>query len=316
MEDLPDLTPPVPAPLPIRNPKSTIRNLGLRPPIGFVLRILPLRRLCPRPDRRLPRHGVPLRTRPARHLFQSAIRNPQSAIWAPGPRLGLFCAFRLFVEPAPDLIGGCLGVQCRSAPSPPDIFPAARNWVCSAHLPSGRAKLGSFGAFDLRHLPASGLFQSAIRNPKSAILGPRPRNWVRFARLTPRPSYGHTATAFAHMPQSPQVWLRFARFPPAVGPGAGEIGFVLRTWPPVTACGGAELGSFGADVIPAGRLQSAIRNHQSAIAGPPAPLARPFKLEPVLRGAHSIPIIFMGWCHWLFLTVSDRRHRRRAHFYI
>jgi hypothetical protein len=148
---------------------------ALRPgQIGFVLRIRP--------------------PAPAPGVFQSAIPNPQSCasgpqigfvshvslsgraafhtrtpfaqipwstqVWLcfahlpPGRvRMGLFCTFRLFVEPAPDRIGGCPGMQCRSAAGPPDIF-------------RGRGQIGFVSHNYLRQPPAGG------------------QNWVRFAPFT------------------------------------------------------------------------------------------------------------------------------------
>jgi hypothetical protein len=67
----------------------------------------------------------------------------------------------------------------------------------------------------------------------------------------------HTATAFAHIPQSLQVWLRFAQSAPSPAPA------------------GAKLGSFCTSCLrrppQAGVFQSTIRNRQSAILGPPGP---------------------------------------------
>jgi hypothetical protein len=47
-------------------------------------------------------------------------------------KLGSFRTFGLFVEPAPDLIGGWA--------SPPDIFRGGRDWVCSAHIVTNGTK--------------------------------------------------------------------------------------------------------------------------------------------------------------------------------
>jgi hypothetical protein len=140
------------------------------PGIGFVLHDSALRGACPRPDRGLPRHGVPLRGRPARLLppvERNWVRFAQSA-HAPGPR-----------------------------PTQP-----AGNWVRFAHLPSGRAKLGSFCAFTLR--PGQIGFVLRISLP---------------GRATP-----HTTRAFAHIALSPQIWLRFAQFPPSPAYGWGKLG--------------------------------------------------------------------------------------------
>jgi hypothetical protein len=59
---------------------------------------------------------------------------------------------------------------------------------------------------------------------RSAIVGPRPPNWVRFARFTPGRATAHTITTFAHIPHSPQVWLRFAQFPPSTASGRAKLG--------------------------------------------------------------------------------------------
>jgi hypothetical protein len=102
--------------------------------------------------------------------------------------------------------------------------PAARDWVCSAHLPSGRAKLGSFRASCLRHSSAAGIFQSAIYNPQSAIAGgSRPTNWLCLpVRKTAHNSHNpFTTNDFARIPAGAN-WLCSASFlsrPPAKGPG-------------------------------------------------------------------------------------------------
>jgi hypothetical protein len=123
------------------------------------------------------------------------------------PKLGSFCTF-----------GSWQVASARSAAARqarPTSSATARNWVRFAHQPSGRAELGSFctTAFGgdpraegrgrtarprrpnwvrfarLSPVPAGGVFQSAIHNHQSAILGPRPPNWLRFAHFTPRPSH-------------------------------------------------------------------------------------------------------------------------------
>jgi hypothetical protein len=52
-----------------------------------------------------------------------------------GGQIGFVCTFHLFVEPAPDLIGGCPGMKCRSAPGTTDFW---ADWVCFAGSPSAR----------------------------------------------------------------------------------------------------------------------------------------------------------------------------------
>jgi hypothetical protein len=133
--------------------------------------------------------------------------------------------------------------------------PARRNWVRFAQPPSagtrgrrvegrGRTarKLGSFCAFRLR---------AACFNPQSAIEGPRPANWVRFARFTPRP--GHTRqlplttypspTKFGFVlhnflgqpPAAGRNWVRFVHLPSGTPLGRGKLGsfcaFGLRRAP-------------------------------------------------------------------------------------
>jgi hypothetical protein len=80
-----------------------------------------------------------------------------------------------------------------------------------------------FCAFCLGRTPPPGLLQSAIRNPQSAIVGlrhklglfcafclgrtpPAGRNWVRFARFTPRPRHAPDNDALCpHTPVSPSL---------------------------------------------------------------------------------------------------------------
>ncbi len=90
------------------------------------------------------------------------------------------------------------------------------------------------------------------------------RNWVRFARLPSGRATPNRLTAFFHILQSPQVWVRFAQFPPSAPPPGGNWVRFARFDP--------KLGSFCTFRLrhsPAGGvLQSAIRNHQSAIESP------------------------------------------------
>jgi hypothetical protein len=152
-----------------------LRHACGRDRIGFVLHDPPLRR-----------SGVPAQL--------LSIRNPQSPIrnrGAPGPQIG----FVLHI-------------------SPPASAPAGRNWVRSARFASGvprpRVKLGSFCTFCLRHSPARGLFQSAIRNHQSAIEGP------------PAPKLGSFCTF--HSPADP----RPTRRPLPTYPSPPKFGFVLH----------------------------------------------------------------------------------------
>jgi hypothetical protein len=93
----------------------------------------------------------------------------------------------------------------------PDLTPASPHLTppCG-HSTSGRAKLGSFCTFCLRHSSTAGIFQSAIYNPQSAI-----------ARA-PGPQIGFVLHDFLRQPATPGPnWVRFAQFDP-------EIGFVWR----------------------------------------------------------------------------------------
>jgi hypothetical protein len=114
---------------------------------------------------------------------------------AAGAKLGSFCAFRLFVESAPDLIGGCPACSAAPRQARPTSSAGGRDWLCFRILPSGRAKLGSFRTF---HSPAE---------------------------LRP---HGNCLCPYA--PVSPSLAL-FCTISSSTGPLGGQIGFVLRISP-------------------------------------------------------------------------------------
>jgi hypothetical protein len=174
---------------------------------------------------------------------------------AAGAKLGSFCAFRLFVESAPDLIGGCPACSAAPRQARPTSSAGGRDWLCFRILPSGRAKLGSFRTF---HSPAelrphgNCLCPYAPVSPSLALFctissstGPLGGQIGFVLRISPLRGFVlHVSPwdadclpkiRFAHIPQSLQVWLRFAHFPPA------------------RALWGAQLGSFCAFTAPAER---------------------------------------------------------------
>jgi hypothetical protein len=95
--------------LSIRNPQSAIRNRGAPgQQIGFVLYVSPLRRACPRPDRGLPRHAVPLRAKRARLLAPLTKIGFVLRIYPPAePNWVRFVHFASGARPRPLLLDTC-----------------------------------------------------------------------------------------------------------------------------------------------------------------------------------------------------------------
>jgi hypothetical protein len=135
-----------------------------------------------------PSHGTFFRELVPSCVFRSAIRNhvvasgarqPHSVIV--GPRPGNWVRSALFALRRS-------GVPARHLPA------VGRNWVRFAHLPSGRAQLGSLCTFHSHATP-------------------------------------HTTTAFAHIPRAPQVLASFGTISSVSRLRRGEIGFVLHPQP-------------------------------------------------------------------------------------
>jgi hypothetical protein len=101
-----------------------------------------------------------------------------------------------------------------------------------------RAKLGSFCAFTLRRLRPTG------------------RNWVRFARFTPRPGRAQHGNWLCPHTPVPLSLASFCTISSVSRLAWGRIGFVSHERLCV--------------LFPPDIFQSAIRNHQSAIPGHPA----------------------------------------------
>jgi hypothetical protein len=218
---------------------------------------------------------------------------------APPAKLGSFCAFA--PRPLPlwprttrrrRELGSFCTVLRRRGPAP------LVGWAVPTIFPGG--KLGSFCAFCLRRAPAR-------------------RNWVRFARFTPRgeprlarrpplptypspPKFGFVLHNFHRQPHpAGRNWVRFARFLLSI------------------AAGREKLGSFCAFDLrrprPAGVFQPQSPIRGGGAPGPSCLTLDTSNLKLSRREILESPFHSWDWCNSLWMTISDRRHPRRPHFY-
>jgi hypothetical protein len=101
----------------------------------------------PRPTRRPP---LPAYPNPPKFGFVLRIHHPAGPNWV------------RFAHFAPGGITSHMTAVAQMSQSP-------QVWLCFAHSPPSRAKLGSFSASCLRRAPAAGIFASAIPNPQNAL---------------------------------------------------------------------------------------------------------------------------------------------------
>jgi hypothetical protein len=172
-----------------------------------------------------------------------------------------------------------------------------------AHLPSDRAKLGSFRPFHSRLGHTSDADRPCPLVPVPPTFGFVSHNCLRqppaageigFVSHVSLPGRATPCmlTAFAYLPQSPQVWLCFAHIPSGraklgsfrtirarrprpsapISGRAGRIGFVLHNRSAHARAGGRQGKRPAASPSP-------IRSPQSAIEWPPAPLASHLTLQ-------------------------------------
>jgi hypothetical protein len=143
-------------------------------------------------------------------------------------KLASFCAFGLRRPPAAGPIGFVLHVSALRRSGVPARLLArmAEIWFCSAHLPSARAKLGSFCAFCLRpsHRPSdNGLFPHTPVHPSLASFctipfvsrsgGAELGSFCAFALQS-----GQIGFVLRIHPAAGPNWVRFAHFASGVRP--------------------------------------------------------------------------------------------------
>jgi hypothetical protein len=202
-----------------------------------------LRRACPRPDRGLPRHAVPLRGRPARHLPPAAETGFVLHVYRlPGPNWVRFAHFASGVRPEP----------ASSHPQSPIRSPQSRNWLRFARF-TPAAPRPTRQSLPKCPSPSKFGFVLHILPQRPPPAGP---NWVRFARFAssgvgrPRPTSsagGRDWVCFARLPSGRAKLGSFCIIGPCprdLGPPAPPgIGFVLhKSSPPGHGDHGAATG--------------------------------------------------------------------------